>query len=189
MVVPQMGKRIFPHSRQGYSLHVLGFVCWVIRPTQITFIWRRHHYRWRAANDWRHLHKSRYDIYVDDSNAFSNAISFIVFLFTVKWVKFGLNVFCFFRKWFWIRQHEPFGTKIDKFQFVFKESCCLWVFSPRIWNVLWMRFWLKNLLHQLKKWRDGPEITKKLLFCFIFGLKIWSCPNVRFCPLNNTFKP
>ena len=30
----------------------------------------------------------------------------------------------------------------------------------------------KNILHKLKKWRDDPEITKKLFFCFIFGLKI-----------------
>ena len=30
----------------------------------------------------------------------------------------------------------------------------------------------KNKLHKLKKWRDDPEITKKLFFCFIFGLKI-----------------
>ena len=56
------------------------------------------------------------------SNAFSNAICFIVFLITGKWVKLCLNVFCFFRKWFWIRQHDLFGTKIDKFNFVFKES-------------------------------------------------------------------
>ena len=109
---------------------------------------------------------------IDDSNAFLNAFRFIVFLITRKWVNFYLSVFCFFRKWFWIKQHDPFGTKIDKFNFLKKESCCIWVFSPRIWNVLWKRLWLTNLQHQLKKWRDDPEITKKLLFCFISGLKI-----------------
>ena len=67
---------------------------------------------------------------------------------------------------------EEDNKKIDKVNFVFKESCCLWVSSPRIWNVFWMRIGLKNLLHQLKTRRDDPEITKKLLFCFIFGLKI-----------------
>ena len=31
----------------------------------------------------------------------------------------------FFRKWLWIKQHDLFSTKIDKFNLVFKESCCL----------------------------------------------------------------
>ena len=79
---------------------------------------------------------------------------------------------CFFKIWFWIGQYDSFHTIINKFYFVFKEFCCLWVLSPRIWNVLWMRFSKMNLLHQLKKWRDDPEIPKKLFFCFIFGLKI-----------------
>ena len=39
-------------------------------------------------------------------------------------------------------------------------------------------------LHQLKEWRDDPEITKKLLFCLILRLKI-----CQVCPLNNTLNP
>ena len=95
-------------------------------------------------------------------------------MITWKRVNFHFNAFCLFRVWFWTWQHDPFHTKIDKFWFVFKKSYWLWVFSRRIWNVLWMRFSLKNFLHHLKKWRDDPEITKKLFFCFIFGLKISS---------------
>ena len=110
---------------------------------------------------------------IDDSDQFSNVISLIVFLITRKWVNFYFSAFCFFRIWFWTWQHDPFHTKIDKLaSFVFSKSCCLWVFSPRIWNVFWMCFSLKNLLHHLKKWRDDPEITKKLFFCLILGLKI-----------------
>ena len=108
---------------------------------------------------------------MDDSYAFSNAIRLIVFLNTVKLVKFYQNVFCFFKIWFWIGQYDPFHTIIDKFKFVFKEFCCLWVLSPRIWNVLWMRFSKNYLLHQLQRWRNDPEIPKKLFFCFIFGWK------------------
>ena len=74
--------------------------------------------------------------------------------------------------WFWIGQYDQFHTIIDKFYLVFKEFCCLWVLSPRIWNVLWMHLWEMNLLQQLKKWRDDPEIPKELFFCFIFGMKI-----------------
>ena len=32
--------------------------------------------------------------------------------------------------------HYWFDMKIDKLSIVFKESYCLWVISPRIWNVL-----------------------------------------------------
>ena len=98
---------------------------------------------------------------------FSNDIRLIVFLITGKWANFYFNAFCFFKIWFWTWQHDPFHTKIEKFSFVFKESCCLWVFSPHIWNVLWMHFSLKNSLHHLKNWRDDPDMTKKLFFCFI----------------------
>ena len=104
------------------------------------------------------------------SYSFSNAIRLIVFLIKGKWVNVYFNAFCFFRIWFWKGQHNPFHTKIDK-SFVFKESCCFWVFSPRIWSVLWMRFSLKNLLHQFKKWRNGPEITKKLFSVLFLGWK------------------
>ena len=109
-------------------------------PSWICFkIWKIHSAGMLAyKKDWK---------IIDDSNA----IRFIVFFITGKWVNVYLIVFRFFRKWLWIRQHDPFGTKIGKFNFVFKEYCCLLVFSLRIWNVLWMRFWLKNLLHQLKK--------------------------------------
>ena len=50
-----------------------------------------------------------------------------------------------------IAQCDPFRTKIDKFNFVFKESYCLWVFSSRILNVLWMSISLKNSLQQIAK--------------------------------------
>ena len=71
-----------------------------------------------------------------------------------------------------IGQYDPFHTTIDKFYFVFNEFWCIWVLYPRIWNVLWMRFSKKNLLHQLNRWKDHSEIPKKLLFSFILGLKI-----------------
>ena len=32
-----------------------------------------------------------------------------------------------------------------------------------------VRFSLKNLLHQFKKWRNGPEITKKLFSVLFLG--------------------
>ena len=102
----------------------------------------------------------------------SNVIRLIVFLNTGKWVNSYFSRFCFFRIWFWTWQHDLFHMKIDKYRFVFKESYFLWVFSPQIWNVLWMGFSLKNLLYHLKKWRDDPEINKKLFFCFIFGLNM-----------------
>ena len=69
-----------------------------------------------------------------DSCAFSNAIRLIVFLITGKLVNFYQNVFCFFKIWFWIVQHDRFDSIIDKFFFVFKEFCCLWVLSPRIFR-------------------------------------------------------
>ena len=109
---------------------------------------------------------------IDDSFAFSNTIRLMVFLVTGKFIIFYQHVFCFFKIWFRIGQYDPFHTIIDNFYHVFKEFRCLWVLSPRIWNVLWMCFSRRNFLHQLKKWRDDPEIPKKLFFCFIFGLKI-----------------
>ena len=71
-----------------------------------------------------------------DTYTFSNAICLLVFLITGirKWFNFSLNVFCFFRIWFWIGQHDPFLTNIDKFNFVFKVSCCLWIFSRFVFN-------------------------------------------------------
>ena len=77
--------------------------------------------------------------------------------------------FCFFRIWFWTWQHDPFHTKIDKFSFVFKESCCLWVFSPRIWNAQWMHFSQKNLLHQLKNEEMTQKQLKSIFSVLIFG--------------------
>ena len=50
-------------------------------------------------------------------------------------------------------------------------------------------FSLKNFLHYLKEWRDDLEITKKLFFCFIFGLKICNVQysqNIRDYPLNHS---
>ena len=94
---------------------------------------------------------------------FSNAICFIVFLFTGKWVKFSLYLFCFFRKWFWWRQRDPFGTKIDKFNFIFKKSG-LWVFSPRIWNVSWMRLSSPELKAQVS-FSDRPVSVVRPSVC------------------------
>ena len=105
-----------------------------------------------------------------------------------KMVKFYFSAFCFFRIWFWKGQHDLFHTKIDKFSFDFKESCCLWVFSPRIWNVLWMSFSLKNLLHHLKIWKDDPDITIKLFFWGFLDWK-YAKSNIRDCPLNNSLHP
>ena len=109
-----------------------------------------------------------------NSYSCSNAIRLIVFLITGKWVNSYFYAFCLFRIWFWKRQHDQFHTKIDKFSF----------FSPRIWSVLWMRF----SLHRFKKWGDDPEITKKLYFSFIFGVENMPSPNIRGCPLINSFK-
>ena len=114
----------------------------------------------------------------------------IVYLIKGKWLNFYFNAFCFFRIRFWKGQHDPFLTKIDKISFVFKESCCLWVFSPRIWNVLSMCFSLKNLLrHFKKKMEKDPEITKKLFFLFYFWVENMRSPNIRDCPLNNSLNP
>ena len=78
----------------------------------------------------------------------------------------SLHFNCFFSIQSWIKQH----TKIDKFNLGFNESC-LWVFSTRIWNVLTMRFSLKNLLHHLNKWdlmMFGPASL-----AFISFIKKW----------------
>ena len=82
--------------------------------------------------------------------------------------KENVNDKCFFKIWYWKSQYDQFHTLIDKFYFVFKEFCSLWVLSPRIWNVLRMHFSKMNLLRQSKKRGDDPEIPKKLFFCFIF---------------------
>ena len=50
---------------------------------------------------------------MDDSYSFLKAIRLIVFLSTGKLVNFNFIAFCFFSIWFWIRQHDPFHTKID----------------------------------------------------------------------------
>ena len=44
------------------------------------------------------------------------------------------------KKWFWIGQYDPFQTIIDKFYFVFKEFCCLWVSTnlKRVMDALWL---------------------------------------------------
>ena len=101
---------------------------------------------------------------------FLNAIRLTVFLNLGKLIKIYQNEFCFFKIWFWMGQYDPFHTIIDKFYFVLKKICCLWVLSPRIWNVLWMRFSKRNLKHQLKRWRDDPEIPKKIFFFSFFFL-------------------
>ena len=68
-------------------------------------------------------------------------------MITGKLLKLYQNVFCFNRA---IRPISNFTL------FFFKEFCCLWVLSPRIWNVLWMHFSKMNLLHQIKKLNDDP---------------------------------
>ena len=100
---------------------------------------------------------------------------------TGKWVKFYQNVICFLKTWFWIGQYDLFHTIFDKFYFVFKEFCRLWVLSPRIWNVLLVRFSKMNLLHQLKRKERWPRNTQKVFF----GWKLLN-PNTCDCPLNST---
>ena len=103
---------------------------------------------------------------IDDSYAFLNAIRLIVFLITGKWVNYNFIAFCFFSIWYWIGQHDPFLLKIDKFKLFFKEYCCIWVFYPRIWNILWMRFSANNLLHHFKKMERWPRDIQKVIFLF-----------------------
>ena len=118
-----------------------------------------------------HLTKAASWKIIDDSYAFSNAIRLIVFLITGKLIKFYQHVFCFFKLWFRIGQYDPFHTIIDNFNHVFKEFCFLWVLSPRIWNALWMCFSKMIFFHQIEKWRDDPEIPKKLFSVLFFGWK------------------
>ena len=69
-----------------------------------------------------------------------------------------------------------------------KNLLSLGILSTNVKCVLDAYFSKKNLLLQLKKWRDDPEIPKKLFFCFILGLKISMLnPNIWDCPLNPTF--
>ena len=79
---------------------------------------------------------------------FSNAIRFIVFLNTGKLVNDPLH---------------PLHTITDKFYFVLKKI----VVSGSCLHE-------SEMCHGyvFQKWRDDPdlEITKKLFFCFIFGL-------------------
>ena len=92
--------------------------------------------------------------------------------------------FCFFKILIWIWQYDTFHTIIDKFSFVFKQFRCLWVLSPRIWNVLWMRF---------SKWftasiKNG-EMTQRYPKSY-FSVLFWSRKYVKSkhldCPLNPT---
>ena len=77
--------------------------------------------------------------------------------------------------------------KIRQFYFVFKEFCCLWVLSPRIWNVLWMRFSKINLLRRSKKWSDNPD-TKKVIFLIYFWVENMLSPNIwDWNPILNTW--
>ena len=104
---------------------------------------------------------------------------------TGKLVKFYQNVFCFFKIWFWIGQYDPFYTIIDKFYFVFKECCCLWVLSPRIWNMLWMRF-SKMIFGINKKNGEVNHRYPKSYFLFYFLVENLLSPNIWDCPLNPT---
>ena len=103
---------------------------------------------------------------------------------TGKLVKFDQNVFSFFKIWFWKGQYDPFHTIIDKFYFVFKNFCCLWVLSPRIWNMLWMHFSKMNFRYQLKKMERWPRDTKR--FWGFFLVENMLSPNIWDCPLNPT---
>ena len=89
---------------------------------------------------------------IDDSYAFLNAILLIVILITGKWIWKNKNFIAFL-----FGQHYPFHTKIDKFNLVIKESCCLWVFSPRIWNVSWMPFFRKKFTASYKSMEWWPR--------------------------------
>ena len=124
---------------------------------------------------------------IDDSYTFSNAICLIVLMNTGKLVNFFLNVFCFFRIWFWIGQHDPIRTKLDKFfNYVFlKETCCVWVFFPRTWNVLLMRFSRKNLKHKFEKMERWPRDNQKVIFLFYFLVENEISPNIWGFSLNN----
>ena len=80
---------------------------------------------------------------------------------TVKWLN-SLNVFCFFRIWLWIRQHDPIRMKINKFNLVFKlKKLVVTGSSLHEFEMLLMRFSRKYLLHKFKKWRDDPEIINQ----------------------------
>ena len=93
-------------------------------------------------------------------------------------------MFLFFKIWFWIGQYEPFQTIIDKFYSVFKECCCLWVLSPRIWNMLWMHFSKMNFRHQLKK--NGEMTYRYQKISGFFLVENILSPNIWDCPLNPT---
>ena len=107
------------------------------------FLWRK----WAHGTQIRQkrLHIKKKDRKnMDDSYSFSIAIRLIIFLNIGKLIKFHQNVCCFFKIWFWTGQYDPFYTIIDKFYLIFKEFCCLWVLSLRIWNVLKMHVSKKN---------------------------------------------
>ena len=108
---------------------------------------------------------------------FSNAIRLLVFLSTGWLIKFYQHVFCFFKIWFRKGQYDPFHTIIDNFYHVFNEFCCLWVLSPRIWNVLWMRFFQKWIFASIKKMER---------FLFYFWVEDMLSPNIWYCHLNPT---
>ena len=92
---------------------------------------------------------------------------------------------------FWIGQYDPFHTIIvsinhtiiDKFYFVLKKICCLLVLPPRIWNVLWMRFSIKNLLHQLK----NGEMTQRYQKSY-FSVLFWGWNNAKSKHMGMSFK-
>ena len=104
---------------------------------------------------------------MDGSFSFSNALRLIVLLNTGKLVKFYQNIFCFFNIWFWLGQYVPFHTIMDKFYFVLKVFCCLWVLSPRIWNV----FFEKDFNASIKKMEKWHRDTQKVIFLFYFWVE------------------
>ena len=83
------------------------------------------------------------------------------------------------------RSIRSISYNIDTFYLVLKEFCCLWVLSPWIWNVLWVRFSKINLLHQLKKMERWPRDTPKV-FLFYFWVENMPSPNIWDWPLNPT---
>ena len=110
---------------------------------------------------------------INDSKPFSNAIRLIAFLITGKWAFFFTSVHFvspiydseqnitthFIRKStnlaLFLKNLVVPGSPLHEFEMFF--GC---VFHKSIYCIIF------------KKWRDYPEITKKLFFCFIFGLKI-----------------
>ena len=113
-------------------------------------------------------HKKDWKI-IDDLYACSNAIRLL--LNTGKLVKKLLKCILFLQNMILNRAMRSISYDNRQFLFCFEQSCCLWVLSTHIGNVLRMSFSENNLMQQLNRRKYDPEIPKCKFSVLFLGWK------------------